>query len=1056
MANGKLGGGTKLFLKIAVPVAVFLLALLTVATILMNTFSTFMNQNLGYGELIVEQAEDTAGLDGKYYDFTYKKGDTTGAKTNGAAVNAEIVSEGATLLKNEGNALPLAKNSGVTLFGYKTVDMNMSGGESIHSEKFTASRKNFVFSLEEGLAMQGFQVNPTTVDLYMGALEIRNTKPATVHTGTGSTFADEIPASYYNTVYKGNISENNGTQVYGNRNYSYTSIEQSYADYNDAAIVTIKRNSGEGNDQTKVVTGDNNRTGLSLSSAELDLLEYICGRSEFSKVVVLINSANAMEMGFLKDGATYTDKYTGKTYDFSKIKAGFWVGGIGSNGVHGIADLLDGTVNPSGSLPDTYVRDHTKDPTFVNFGDFRYDNISSTNSYKEGYFVEYEEGIYVGYRYYETAAYLASKGSYTFDYNNAVTYPFGYGMSYSSFTMAYDETPAYDENTNEFTFKVKVTNNDTSRAGKKTVMIFCNQPYISGGGVEKSHVVLAGFGKTSLLGAGKSEVVTITIDRDYITSYDYKNEKCYILDKGDYNFYLSDDSHSWASISATDSAKVWKYTLDDKIVYDKNNPRKSDESPAVNKFDEDTNWKFKEYNNNTAGSGYATNMTRENFTASFPSAPVWTSTVTEGTTEKKVGGDYTAQEKVLSDFRVYTTAMASEYPEVTQAPKSEVNPGTIKFSDMRGKDYDDPVWQTFIEQFSIQSLYDMYRNGGWQIAGDEINGVPKTVDMDGPYGFFAFSYGTLDNIRWYQSEPVLAATFNIELAKKMGDAIAEEGHAQGAQNVTGWYGPGANTHRSGFGGRNYEYYSEDGLLGGKMLAAEVEGASQKGLICYTKHAALNDQEQHRQDNGLATWANEQAIREIYFKPWEIFAKEAKMDVKYYEKVNGEWEMKTKTMTAANGMMTAYNRIGAVWAGESEAFIDVFRSEYGFIGISLTDAGGSAGTYMNPNSGLLSGATDLLLTSSSSIFDPFSDTPATRLQEAGHRLLYHKVNSNAMQPEFDGTKIDESLVLYPGSSVSYGIAPWQVLLIVGWVVVGVLTVGAAVVAFLMIRKDKSAA
>ncbi len=786
---------------------------------------------------------------------------------------------------------------------------------------------------------------------------------------------------------------------------AYKSMEGTYPEYSDAAIVTFTRNSGEGRDQARYIEGDNGRTGLSLSSDELNMLQYVCNK--FDKVVVIINSANAMELGFIKDGANYHDKYTGRDYDFGNVKAAIWVGGVGSTGCLAVADILQGEINPSGHLVDTYARDLTRDPTFQNFGSFEYTNLdfSSGDYYSEmstKYFVEYEEGIYVGYRYYETAAKEAADGNYDgFKYDDAIVYPFGYSLSYTTFDMKYDGTPAYSSQTNKLTFTVKVTNTGNA-AGKQVVQIYCSQPY-SKGGIEKSHVILAGYAKTKKLEPGASEVVTIKVDRDYIASYDYKNNKCYVLDKGDYYFYLSENAHSWADINNSDISRCYTYTLSNKIIFNKDNKRPSDLVAAVNQFDDETNFMFTD----KAEEGYATNFSRTDFKNTFPTAPT--------------RADAIANDRVISGLKKYD--VTKEKPTTDDMPITDYVGTRLQLIDLRGKDFDDPAWDVYMKQFSVASMYNMFKDGAWVEHADEDQGVPESIDMDGPYGFFGFGHGvSLHGNRWYQAAPVTAATWNNEMAELMGDVIAEEANNQ-TKKLTGWYGSGSNTHRSAFGGRNYEYFSEDPLLSGYISSYENGAAANKGVITFVKHYALNEQETNRQ--GVSTWANEQAIRELYIKPWEIYIKNAKKDVNYYEQEDGRLIMKTKTLPGATGIMTSYNRVGTSWSGNNTAMtVNVLRNEWNFLGTSLTDAGGGIDSYMNTDKGLRTGGTDLIL-GTHTLRDYRSPSAVAALQQAVKRILYNKANSNAV------------IGLVTNHSVRHAKSPWQRGLNISWVLVALI-------------------
>ncbi len=932
------------------------------------------------------------GLDGKYYDYEFDSQEK--ALKNAQEVTQLTAEEGMTLLKNEDNALPLAKTAKVTILGYYSWHNNMSGGED------PATTKNAI-SLGKGLE-NAFDTNKAVNDIYANA--------------------------------KGDFDDPAG---------ELQSAESTFSSY-DTAVVTIKRNSGEGNDQSMDAGAkENHRTGLTLNTAELKLIDY--ASKHFNKVILIINAANTMELGFLNDNdpnlknGIYTDPYSQNEYDFSKVKAAIWAGCCGSQGGTALANILNGTVNPSGHLVDTYVRDLTKEPTYQNFGSYKYSNSAELNSYQqETYFVEYEEDIYIGYRYHETAAYEALHGNYDgYDYETSVVFPFGYGLSYTDFSLEYSETPTYDAETHEFVFKVKIQNTG-SVAGKGVAQIYVNVPYINGG-VEKSHVVLGGFAKSTNLQPGASEVLTIRVQEDYYASYDYTGEKCYILDAGDYNFYLSSDSHSWATIDNEDAETKAKhkftYTLEDKVVFreDADGKRYTDKTEAVNKEDDELNYKFKKFGEGSTGDGYVHDFTRSNFKDSFPTSPT--------------GNDYIlSDERALKEVAIYDV-WAEENNPITEEVATNVDKTSYKLSDMRGVDYDDPKWDDYIDQFTVDSMVNMFSNGGWQEVADEENGVPLSKDADSPYGYYAHALNIKDINKWYCGAPMVASTFNVEIARKIGEAFGEEAQANqiaGGDLITGLYGYGANTHRSAFGGRNYEYYSEDPLLSGKFAASEASGASEKGLITFMKHFALNDQETNRQKNGYCAWANEQAFREIYVKPWEIYIKEAKMTVNYYDTdEDGKYVMAQKEMPAATGIMTAYNRIGATYAGASVSIIDILQDECGYVGSTITDAGGQPNTYMTTDYLLRRGG-NLTLTNNGSngLYDTESNTAKYYLKRATKQTLYNKANSNIMQG------------IAPGANVTYDMAPWRIGLYSAWAVVGALLLAdAAYIALIASGKIK---
>ncbi|WP_458458220.1 glycoside hydrolase family 3 C-terminal domain-containing protein [Pseudobutyrivibrio sp.] len=987
-------------------IAVVTVLAIVVSIVLTGPLYTVMNMYFGKGDAVIKQNKFASSLDGDYYKLEHQDADSL---LSASAQKAEQVEEeGIVLLKNDNQVLPLtSEETNVSLFGRTSVDPVYTGAGSAATESSPVDYKTAFES-------NGFNVNESLYDFYANH-EITTTPIKTkMQTGMGEMDVEYTGRGFISSMgtamFTGDIIAEVPAKDYPE------DLKDSFAKYGDAAIVFIGRVGGEGCDlptdmsEYDVAKEDKNKSYLELDSREMDMLSYVKAQKDagaFNKIVVVLNTANAMELGFLNDEAYGID-------------AAVWVGCIGDQGANAVAKVLNGTVNPSGRTVDTYVSDLTKDPTYVNFDDTFYNNIDgSIGGYESGRFNEYEEGIYVGYRYYETAAAEAMDGNYDgFNYDEAVVYPFGYGLSYTTFEKEYVGTPSYNDGT--FTFNVKVTNTGDV-AGKDVVEIYEESPYTKGG-IEKSKVVLAGFAKTNVINPGESEEVTIEVNAEDLASYDYKNNKAYVLDEGEYKFYLSDNSHSWASLEAEDSSKVYTHDFDE-WVFDKDNKRSTDLIAATNQFD-DVSAEFVD----VPTEGKPLNFSRTDFAGTFPTAP----TEADMTAEDYIK---TAHETVYDENTNKETGNVEGSVAYTdKMPTTKANNG-IQLISLRGLDYNDPAWDLLLDELDMSTVANMLANAGYNTAELTDIGKPATLDYDGPMGWSTWvSASGKDAIcLGFPAEEVLAATWNEALAEEMGQIIGEQGLYNG---FNGWYAPAMNTHRNAFAGRNYEYYSEDGLLAGKMAASEVSGVMKYGSYCYLKHFALNDKEDGR--NGIATWANEQAIREIYLKPFEIAVKEAKADVNYYDE---DGNLQTSTIKAATAIMSSYNRIGCTWSGARYGLMTtILRDEWGFNGAVLTDYyGGSA--YMDPDSGIRAG-NDLMLNTfaDGSLSDQKSATGVAAMRRAAHNTLYMVVNSNAMQG------------IVPGSTVTYQLATWQKCLIAGDIVAAAIVILGIV---LILKKRKTA-
>ena len=854
-----------------VPIAVLLTIGLVVniaCGIFYSAITPFMTAN--FNPLLTGQKQVTTGQ-----SLTVEQ-----AAEQSRAMAQELVQEGAVLLKDQNNALPLAEGTAVNLFGYGSVDPIYGGSGSGASD--TSSNIDLV----TGLTNAGFTVNQELVDFYKKSGVSRAAQKGF----EGSNFTPaEVPAEKYTDT-----------------------LLQNAKAFSDVAIVTISRVGGEGGDlpQDMYAAGysktDDGRHYLELTQDEEDLLALIKAQG-FSKVIALINSSNAMELGFLEDDA---------------IDAALWIGSLGSTGFNAVGEILSGKVNPSGRLSDTYAYDLTTAPAYWNAGDFTYANLKH-------HYVEYAEGIYVGYRFYETR-YVDNTTGVCDEaaYAKAVQYPFGYGLSYTTFEQSIADYKTTDSAI-EMTVEVK---NTGAVAGKDVVQVYYTAPYTIGG-IEKSHVVLAGFAKTSLLQPGASEKVTVTFAPEDMASYDETGAKAYVLEAGTYQIKLMHNAH--------DVIDQREYEVPATITYSGNNARSTDLVAATNEFEDVAQGQIQKY------------VSRADWEGALPT------TRTDGKTASA------------------ETVAAKENTPVYENNDSD-QPITIAdhgltLEDMTGLDYDDPKWNDLLEQLSVEDMTNMISNGGWSTPEVASVGKPATNDLDGPAGINSL----VSNLKGvsFPSEVIVGSSWNTDLAQRFGTAFGAEA---AANHVVGLYAPGMNIHRTPFSGRNFEYYSEDGLLSGKMGAAMVQGVDSQGVYTYIKHFALNDQESNRLS--LSVWANEQSIREIYLKPFELSVKEG----------------------GTTAVMSSYSRLGNTWAGASKALLtDVLRNEWGFHGMVVTDSAMGNTSWMDINLALRAGG-DMMLCLMGVKLDSSSNTAQQAMRRACHNILYTQANSIAIAAAVDNT------------------------------------------------------
>jgi beta-glucosidase len=940
-------------------VCVVLAVVLNVGTSMM---SSLLDHYLGGRPYTVETVEGSDSWDTEYYTSDYRG--RTQATSDAKDLTAEVEGEGIVMLKNDGDALPIDSGTTVSLLGRYAADPIYGGAGSGTVDPDDCT------DLYAGLTEAGLTVNDTAYDWIKqnysnyAKADITMDDPS-----TASYYIGEIPWSDYSSEAQDSIK---GT----------------------TAVVVIGRGGGEGGDLSTNLLDDLD-SGVSTNfTANSETANYVEGQHELeltveeksliaaakrscSKVVVLVNASTTMELGpLMEKGGDY------------EVDAILEIGSLGASGAKAVGNVLTGATNPSGRTTDIWAADFTADPTFGNFGGNQYTDVSgyyttnynSTKSDGTAYFVEYEEGIYYGYRYYETAAVEAAAGNYAgFDYDSSVVFPFGYGLSYTDFTQTLDDVT---QDGTTVTAKVTVTNTG-SVAGKSVAEIYYTAPYTSGG-VEKSAVVLGAFDKTKLLEAGESQTLTLTYDVRDMASWDSSAKNgggAYVLDAGDYVVSLRSDSHT-----VIDSRTL---TLDAK-TYDTDS---STGNSVSNEFSDLT----------TYMDDNCENLSRADFSGTWP----------------KAAADKTAESVGIS-FAEYDVA-ANEDSSATM-PTTGASNG-LSLIDLRGADYDDEAWDSLLDELSVSDMTSVLNDGAYNTAELASISKPATSDPDGPAGFTSLT-GPTGNCS-YCSEYVMAQTWNTDLMNQVGEMVGQEALASG---YSGWYAPAANTHRSPFGGRNFEYYSEDPLLSGKMCSAVVSGAASNGCYAYVKHFAMNDQESYRVQH-ICVWANEQTAREIYLKPFEITVKESTYEEKYISDDNGT--VSTKTMPACSAIMSSFNYIGATWAGGRESLMtDVLRNEWGFTGMAITDF--NLYGYMNKNQAVAAG-TDLQLTYSAMTGNyqaTDSATVVSQMRESMHRLLYTVVNSNAMNG------------MSPGSTVKYGVANWQ------WAVYGVTAVLAAIAALMV--------
>ena len=825
-----------------------------------------------------------------------------------AEVAEEIMEDGIVLLKNE-SLLPLNETKKLNIFGWESINPAYGGAGSGGINDLYD-----IVSLNQGLENAGFSINQELVDFYNNY----GADNPEMSIQKQSWTLPEPPVDTYNDE-----------------------LIKSAKEYSDVAVVVLSRKAGEGHNDipmdVRKAAYDNNSDEyddfpegehyLQLSQTERDMVDMVC--SNFDNVIVIYNGANQFELGF-------ADEYP-------QIKSVVWCPGTGNVGFNALGKVFSGEVNPSGKTPDTFIYDMTTAPWWNNAEKIEYTNLADmavegmnagTAQVYAPAFTNYVEGIYVGYKYYETAA---QEGA--IDYDKTVQYPFGYGLSYTEFEQKMGEL---EEKDGQISVDVEVTNTGDV-AGKDVVEVYYKPPYTNGG-IEKSSANLIEFEKTNLLQPGESQTVTVTFSIEDMASYDENNAKAYVLEKGDYVISINSDSHTVLDQKT--------YTADKDVVYKGENKRASDDTAATNVFED--------------AKGDVTYLSRADHFANYEEATV-------APASAELGEPYVSEYHLNSNFDKTTYLNDEDVMPTTGADNG------LTLADMRDADYDDPRWEKLLDQLTVDEMANMIAMAGYQTAAMDSVGKVATLDFDGPAAINN-NFTGVGSIG-FPIEVVVASTWNKELAQAWGECMGKISQEMGAE---GWYAPGMNTHRTAFGARNYEYFSEDGVLAGNMGAKAVEGARKYGVYSYIKHFALYEGNAKM----VSVWSNEQAIREIYLKPFEISVKQG----------------------GANAVMVSWSFLGDKWTGESSNLMNtVLRDEWGFRGMALTDFFRNNGHgFMNADAALANGVDAMLSTfngEENNVANPEHPTAVLQMRNACKNVMYTVVSSWAYDGEHEETGME---------------------------------------------------
>ena len=980
-----------------------LIALTLVVTIVANVMIppnlNVINGFLGdSGGTVIEQP-DTYTED---LDLQYNKADYTAEEMAAVeqALNEEIVGEGVVLLKNDDNNMPFAEGTTFSFFGRSSTKLMGNTWYDIMLQMGFAGDPGT--TLRTTFTDRGFSVNETLWNFY--------------DSGNGSSYGLGVGSVSYGDDEDFSINE------------CPLDVLESEPGLLNSAQGTVPvfvwgRKVGEGRDMPRSmynhtdIPEDQAKSYLEPDSVELEILTYL--NENFDNVVLLVNSSAAMELGWVDQ--------------FENIKSIVYVPSVGNYGLYALADIFAGNINPSGRTVDTFAADALASPAAQNYGDYQY--VDENGEMTKYNYVTYQEGIYVGYRYYETRyedVVMGTGNAGDYDYASEVVYPFGYGLSYTTFQWD-NFSAAWDGDT--CTVTVDVTNTG-GVAGKDVVQVYVQSPYTDydrANNVEKSAVQLVGFGKTDTLQPGQTGTVTVTFDREQLKAYDYTTAKTYILDAGDY--YITAAANSHDAVNNVLSAKG--YTTENGMTAE--GDASFTDVYTVAQMDTDT------YSVDSATGVAITNqfdfadsgctyLSRSDWQGTWPTHDGEVSGQVSTWGNEINGSDgvsYTYVKPISSEDLAKLDSFDSLNPtdasSITDTPVYGADNG-LSLIDLRGKDYDDPLWEGLLDQLSPEDYQTIIATSGYGSAALDSVGKPFALDQDAATGLTGGGTGVS-----YSGTIVLAQTWNQPLAERYGVMIGNQALIGGC---VGWYAPAMNTHRTPFSGRNNEYYSEDGFLSGVIASATSRGAASKGMYTFIKHFAVNDQENHRGDRngqyGLATWSNEQAIREIYLLPFEMCVKYDPVTLNYVEEDgSGGYVNASRDYAPVTAVMTSFNRLGYTWTGGCYNLLtNVLRTEWGFHGFVITDnANTGSPTFMNAYQMIEAGGDAALTTTEYAVwkFDQNSAADYHYGRQAMHNILYTVANSKVMMGLMPGSKFVTPMTMAEKILVGIDIAAAVIIL-----------------------------